>query len=346
MVVSLLKERFRKMKIFSSRMMPRSQASTYPRARSANPSIPEALNLSLAGLHIFLNLFQLFILPLYLLPKSLWWSVFLIPIACLNNPSWALVHEAIHDSFNSFTRINLVFGRWLAIFFGAPFHVLRLTHLSHHKFNRSPMEKGTEIYDPGQVSRIRAGLSYFFYIFCGLYLLEVSSTFIFFSPPKVFRKMRQRLLHRGSIQEKWLAQKLMDEKVVRHIRIDGMAIVFLFALSAFCFGEHWKLLLGLLAVRTFLISFMDNVYHYQTPLHATVSGHNFSLPRGFSRFLLNFNLHRVHHSNPNVSWVKLPDLFAQQRETFDGGLLAAAVDQLRGPIALSDFAALTARQKT
>ena len=131
-------------------MIPKSQASTSLPARSANLSIPEVFNFSLAGLHICLNLFQLFILPLYLLPKSLWWSLVLIPIACSNNPLWALVHEAIHDSFNSSGRINLVFGRLLAIFFGSPFHVLRLTHLSHHKFNRSPTEKGTEIYDPGR----------------------------------------------------------------------------------------------------------------------------------------------------------------------------------------------------
>src|SRR5215813_68025 len=173
-------------------MISRSQAFTYPPAGSVDRWMPEALNFSLAGLHIFLNLVQFFILPLYLLPKSLWWSLFLIPIACFNNPFWALVHEAIHDSFNSSSRINLAFGRWLAIFFGSPFHVLRLTHLSHHKFNRSPTEKGTEIYDPRQVSRIKASLGYFFYIFCGLYLLEVSSTLLFFSPLKVFRKMRQR----------------------------------------------------------------------------------------------------------------------------------------------------------
>jgi fatty acid desaturase len=326
-------------------MIPKSQASTSLPARSANLSIPEVFNFSLAGLHICLNLFQLFILPLYLLPKSLWWSLFLIPIACLTNPLWALVHEAIHDSFNSSGRINLVFGRWLAIFFGSPFHILRLTHLSHHKFNRSPTEKGTEIYDPGQVSRIRASLSYFFYIFCGLYLLEVFSTFIFFLPPSILRKMRQRLLDHGTVQEKRLAQKLMDEKLVRDIRIDGMAIVFLFALSAFCFKEHWKVLLGLFAVRTFLVSFMDNVYHYRTPLHATVSGHNLSLPRVFSRFLLNFNFHRVHHANPSIPWLSLPHFFAQQGDKFDCGFLTAALDQLRGPIGVSDFAVPNAMVK-
>ncbi len=322
-------------------MIPKSQASTYFPGRSINLTISEALNFSLAGLHISLNLFQLFILPLYLLPKSLWWSVVLIPIAFSNNPLWALLHEAIHDLFNSSGRINLVVGRVLAIFFGSPFHVLRLTHLSHHKFNRSPTEKGTEIYDPKEVSKTKASFRYFFYIFCGLYLLEVFSTCIFFLPRTIFRRMRQRLVDHGDIQEKWLAQKFSEEKIVRAIRIDGVAIFLVFALSALCFGKHWMVLLGLLIVRTFFISFMDNVYHYRTPLHATVSGHNLSLPRGFSRFLLNFNFHRVHHANPSIPWLRLPHFFAQQNETFDCGLLKAALDQLRGPIAVADFAVLS-----
>ena len=329
----------------SSRMISKSQASTYFPARSINLTIPEALNFSLAGLHISLNLFQLFILPLYLLPKSLCWSLVLIPISFSNNPLWALLHEAIHDLFNSSGRINLVFGRLLGILFGSPFHVLRLTHLSHHKFNRSPTEKGTEIYDPGEVSKIKASFKYFFYIFCGLYLLEVCSTVIFFLPPNIFRKMRRRLVDHGNVQEKWLAQKLMDKKIVRDIRIDGVAIFLLFAFAAFCFGKHWILFAGFLGVRTFLVSFMDNVYHYRTPLHVTISGHNLFLPRVFSGLLLNFNLHRVHHANPSVPWVELPYFFVQQGETFDRGFFTAALDQLRGPIALSELAALGAMSK-
>lgn len=44
-------------------MISGSQISTYPPALSVDRSIPEALNFSLAELHIFLNLFQFFILP-------------------------------------------------------------------------------------------------------------------------------------------------------------------------------------------------------------------------------------------------------------------------------------------
>lgn len=62
----------------------------------------------------------------------------------------------------------------------------------------------------------------------------------------------------------------------------------------------------MLLMRAFLISLMDNVYHYRTPLNVTASGHNLSAP-GFLAFgLLNFNLHRVHHTNPSVPWAMLP----------------------------------------
>jgi fatty acid desaturase len=311
------------------------QACSFRSTRAAKLLIPDVFNLSLAGLCIFLNLFQLFILPLYLLPDSVWWSASLVPIACLNNPFWALLHEAIHELFNSSAKINLAFGRLLSILFGSPFHVLRLTHLSHHKFNRSPMEKGTEIYDPSKTSKAKASFRYFFYLFCGLYLLEVSSTLLFFLPPNIFRKMRQRLLDQGNVQEKWLAAKFMDDEVIQQIRLDGIAICLIFALSAFCYGPHWRLWITSLMGRTFLISFLDNVYHYRTPVHLTVSGHNLFLPRILSRLVLNFNLHRVHHANPTVPWINLPDIFAQRSETFDRGFFTAALDQLSGPIALA-----------
>jgi len=315
------------------------QDSKYSPLRLTKLSLPEATNFSLAAIHLTINILQLFVLPLYLLPKSLWWSLILIPIAAMNNPFWALIHEAIHDLLNSSPYVNETVGRLLSIFFGSPFHVLRLTHLSHHKFNRSPLEKGTEIYDPEAVSRGKAFFSYFFYILCGLYLLEVFSTLFFFLPPPIFRRLRQRLIDRGDIQEKWLATKFADDTLVREIRIDGAAICLIFGLSAYCYREHWQLLVSLLMIRTFLISFMDNVYHYRTPLYVTVSGHNLSLPPIFSKLLLNFNLHRVHHRNPSVPWTKLPEVFTQHSERFDRTLLTAALHQLYGPVPARDLAA-------
>lgn len=304
-------------------------------SRSARLPIPNALNYNLAAMHVLVNIFQFFILPIYLLPRSMWWGLILVPFAALNNALWALIHESIHDLFSSSSRINTAVGRLLSIFFGSPFHVLRLTHLSHHKFNRSPVEKGTEIYDPEAVSRVKASFRYFFYILCGLYLLEVFSTLLFFLPPNAFRKLGQRLVDGGNMQEEWLARKFMNAKWIREIRIDGIAMLLIFGLSTFCYREHYRLLVSLLMVRTFLISFMDNVYHYRTPLYVTISGYNLWLPRIFSTLLLNFNLHRVHHSNPSVPWIKLPEVFAQHSERFDRNFFTAALHQLYGPVPLS-----------
>jgi len=162
------------------------------------PPLLDSVNFSLAAMHVCVNLCQFFIIPLYFLPKSEWWGLILLPFAALNNPLWALIHECIHDVLHSSNGINSAVGRVLAVVFGSPFHVLRLTHLSHHKFNRSPLEKGTEIYDPKTASRVKASFEYFFYILCGLYLIEVFSTVLFFLPSKPFRRLGQRGLREGT----------------------------------------------------------------------------------------------------------------------------------------------------
>ncbi len=308
-------------------------------------SIPHANNYSLAALHLCLNVFQLFILPLCLLPRTVWWGLCIIPIAAMNNPFWALIHEAIHDLLSHDPRVNATLGRALGIFFGSPFQVLRLTHLSHHKFNRSPLEKGTEIYNPREVSRLAAAIKYFFYILCGLYLLEVSSTLLFFLPQKTFARMRRRVSANGNTQEKWLANKLGDPKRLREIRMDGIAIGLVFGLSALCYREYWLLLVGLLMARTFFISLMDNVYHYGTPLNVTISGHNLSVPRIVSTLILHFNLHRVHHAHPQIPWKSLPEAFAGQSDKFDRSLWTAAWHQFYGPVPLPNALASAARKK-
>ena len=148
--------------------------------------------------------------------------------------------------------------------------------------------------------------------------------------------MRSRLLKHGNLQEKWLAAQFTDEAVVRQTQIDGLAIYVILALSAYCFGQHWRIFAALLILRTFLVSFHDNVYHYGTPLGVTASGHNLFMPRSISRLVLNFNLHRIHHRHPNVPWIQLPEYFHQLSEVYDQHFLSAALNQLWGPIAGSN----------
>lgn len=296
---------------------------------------PRALNVSLAAAHLFLNLYLLFLFPIFLLPLHPWWGLTLLPVSLLNNSFWSLIHEAIHDLFHPLSRVNGSAGRLLAVFFGAPFRVLRLSHLLHHKLNRSTIE-GTELYEPDKSSRLRASPGYYFYIFGGLYLFEVLSLLPFLLPRCLLRRIGTKFSDRGGLSQS-LVKSLMNDESIREIRQDAAAILFLFGLSAFCYGEYWGWLALSLMARAFLISFLDNVYHYRTPVNDTLYADNLRLPEAFSKILLYFNLHGIHHRNPAIPWIRLPEVFRREAGPFQGGFLTAALRQLRGPVPLSEL---------
>jgi fatty acid desaturase len=305
----------------------------------AKLAIPLAANMCLAGVFVFLNAFQLFFLPLVLLPRSMRWSLVLIPLALLSNPFWALIHEAIHGQFSVTRGVNAALGRVLSVFFGSSFQVLRWSHLSHHKYNRTLTEQGTEVYDPQAVSRLSAILKYYLQIFGGLYLMEALTPLVLFLPRALLRQQRPAELGPDSGQREWLLRNLLADEIVQEIRIDCLAVLVIFGLALICYREHWRLLAALLMVRAFCISFLDNVYHYSAPMGARISGYNLRLPWIASKALLHFNLHGVHHRYQGLPWNHLPHVFAERRETYDYNYVNAALRQLGGPLPLSQVTA-------
>jgi fatty acid desaturase len=299
-------------------------------ARSSAAPVAAAVNLSLAGLQILANLYQFFFLPLVLLPSSHWWALSLLPLAALNNPFWSLLHEAIHDLFHPSRRFNRLAGRALAVFFGSPFLILRLSHLLHHKLNRSAVE-ATELYAPEKISRARASLGYFAHILGGLYLLELASPLLFFLPKTILRRLERKYFSGADLPGN-LMRGLMRDEAIREMRVDGLATLALLAASAASYGVNWPWLAGVLLARAFLISFLDNVYHYGTPVDDTFYARNLSLPRLFSIGLLHFNLHGIHHKNPAIPWAGLRAAFRREAGVFEGNYFIAALSQFYGPL--------------
>jgi fatty acid desaturase len=302
------------------------------REMDSSANLPARLNLCLAAGYLLLNIYQYFLLPIGLLPHGLWWSLTLIPVAALSNPFWSLIHEAIHDLLHPSPRVNALLGRLLSIFFGAPFRVVRLSHLLHHKLNRTPLE-GTELYDPERVSKIRAGIGYYSYIFGGLYLLEFLSPLLFLLPKRVLSRMKQRYFNSESLSGMWF-RSLTNPGAVREIRTDGTLICALLLASFACYGEHWEMLLGALVARAFLVSFLDNVYHYKTPVDEIFYARNLRMPAWLSGAFLYFNLHGIHHRNPSIPWIQLPEIFTRGSDQFSANYFAAAWGQLYGPTPL------------
>jgi len=299
---------------------------------NSKETIPVALNGALAIFYAAANLYQFFILPLWLLPRDRAWAWTLLPLALLTNPFWSLIHEAIHDLLHPNRTVNALAARSLAVFFGAPFRILRLSHLLHHKLNRMPVE-GTEYYDAAKSTKAAAAPGYYFQIFCGLYLVEILSPLYFFLPRRWLQRFKERRLRPGSVSA-ILMQNWLGVEALREIRLDGLVTVGWLSMSFYCYGENWLLLAGALFARGFFISFLDNIYHYETPVGDIFYAKNLRLARPLSTLLLNFNLHGIHHLNPALPWSGLPQAFEARAANFAGGYFAAALRQLRGPIAL------------
>lgn len=300
-----------------------------------NGSAPSTLNVFLGCAYTALNLYQFYLLPIFLLPRGENWAWSLAPLVLLTNPFWSLIHEAIHDLFHPGRTINGLFGRLLAILFGSPFRIVRMSHLLHHKLNRLPIE-GTEYYDREKKSRSAAAPGYYFQIFLGLYVVEILSPLYFFLPRRLLQWIKNRYIRVNSVSAVLMDNWLRRESL-REIRFDGFLTLLVLALAFFCYGEMWWLLALALLGRGFLISFLDNIYHYETPVSDVFFAKNLRLPAPLATLLLNFNLHGIHHLNPAIPWIHLPRAFNIQAGHFQGGYFAAALRQLRGPLAIQDL---------
>ena len=296
---------------------------------------PLKLNMAVTSLLVLAYVYQLFILPLALVPRSPWWLLTLVPLAPFNLTLWYTIHESFHGGLHPSRKLNDALGRLLAVLFVAPFHVARFGHLTHHRFNRSVLDQ-PEVYDPAVIGRFRAVAVYYFRLFGGLYLGEMATFLVFLLPKRKVGPFIHWLLDRDEDAAKQIdaaaQHTLAAPKTVDAIRLDLAFTVLVLMSSMIVYGAYWYVPLALIGVRAAMISPTDNLPHYGTPLSRPEFAYNLYLPRWAALALLNFNHHRVHHGRPTLPWTHLPKALAEQRESFDLGWVRAGLNQLRGPI--------------
>ena len=296
---------------------------------------PVRLNIAISGLLILINVYQLLILPLALVPHSPWWLLTLVPLAPLNLTLWYAIHESFHGGLLATRNGNERLGRALAVLFAAPYHVARFGHLMHHRFNRSVLDQ-PEVYDPKFIGPFRANAVYYFRLFGGLYLGELATFFVFLLPMRRVGPFIHWLLDRDEDEAKKIdqaAQKtLAKPATIKAIRFDLAVTVLLYMVSMILYGPYWFMPLVLIAMRAVTVSFVDNLPHYGTPLDQPGFAYNLSLPRSIELGILNFNRHHTHHNQPTRPWTQLPQAQQEQGVTDDMPYLRAALMQLKGPI--------------
>jgi fatty acid desaturase len=297
-------------------------------------AIPVRLNLVLAGGLIALHAVALVALPLVLLPRSPLWGLLLVLPVLATPALWALVHEAIHGSLHPVRARNDRLGRWLAGVFGTPFQLVRLGHLMHHRFSRSPLNRIEVVESPTPSPGERA--AYYGRLFGGLYLGELAASALAILPERTYRALIRigfaETLEDGRSMWPAAERQLLAQPGRGRMRREGLAITAGLGLAFVAFGEHWWMLALAIAGRAVAVSLHDNVYHYGTILDEAREGSDLRLPRALAAAMLNFNYHGTHHQRPHVPWTGLPASFAGMGRRYAGGWGAALARQVEGPL--------------
>lgn len=100
--------------------------------------IPGRLNLAISALQLVTLLGLLAAAGAVESPWAL--AGLAIGYALVMNSTYAMLHEAEHGLLHSNKAVNETTGALLALFFPAPFHLLRQGHIGHHLRNRSDDE--------------------------------------------------------------------------------------------------------------------------------------------------------------------------------------------------------------
>ena len=152
-----------------------------------------AINHRLFCLHVGLALWTLFGAAA---AHRIWgwpWEWTALMSVALTNGYWAVLHEALHGNLDTDFRRNRAKGRVLAILFGSSFRVLRFGHLSHHRFNRHPLDR-PDAYDPRKTTRLVAYLGFLGHTLGGQYLGEFLLPLLFWLPERAVRAVLGRAL--------------------------------------------------------------------------------------------------------------------------------------------------------
>jgi len=300
--------------------------------RGADHERGAVVNAWLMGAVAVLSAFQLFVVPLWLIPANPAWAWTLVTVPLMTTPFWSLIHEAIHGTLLPQRTRSDRFGRAMAIIYGAPFVLLKTGHLLHHRFSRTPRER-VEIYDPTKTTWAKVAPVYYLRLVVGLYLLEMASIALALLPAAVLRRLAVRAESPDTVAG-LLLDRIAADRSRGQFRVDSALIVLLYGAAFVAYGAHaWMLALAIVG-RALVVSISDNAYHYGTKLDAPLEAMNLRLSMPLERFALSFNLHDVHHRHPGLRWYELRGQFLAEGSPYHLGWFTAAARQFNGPIRL------------
>jgi len=220
-------------------------------------------------------------------------------------------------------KLNDLCGAILALFFPAPFHLLRQGHIGHHLRNRSD-DEAFDFYFEGE-SKVWKYLQ-FYGILTGLFWVTVvASNFIALFLPKL-------------LTARWADFDRPTQSLLESLNPRYMRLIRIEAVAAFILHFSWALLwdippghyILLLCGFGFLWSTLQYVHHYGTERSVLKGAKNLRTWKWLDRLWLNHNWHKNHHAHPLTPWNQLPDI-GSEGDGEQERLLKAYLIMWKGP---------------
>lgn len=260
-----------------------------------------------------------------------WWQVACLAfaMAILGNSIYSIIHEAEHGILHRNRMVNDGVGVVMALFFPAPFHLIRQGHIGHHRRNRSD-DEAFDLYFPGDYVWLKWLILYG--ILSGFYwALVVASNFVCAIYPSLLQKKyfefdRPSAAFMESLNPnyQWLIRAEGLAAILLHtfIILVSQCPPLVYLAVYFGFGFSW--------------SAMQYVHHFGTERHVLRGTRNVWLWKPIDLIWLHHNWHLLHHENPTVPWIYLPELAQDEDQSERSFLITRYLAMWRGPRLAND----------
>jgi fatty acid desaturase len=225
--------------------------------------------------------------------------------AVVGNSIYSIIHEAEHRMLHPNPRVNDAVGTVMALFFPAPYHLIRHGHLCHHRFNRSDHE-AFDLYFEGDIPIVK--WLKFYGIITGIYWITVvlANVAVLVCPLLLKRKYFEF--------DQPIAEFVdsLDERQWRLIQLEAALAIVLHAAIIIGFGIPLLTYFAIYFGFGFSWSAMQYVHHFGTERHVLRGTRNLWLSAPIDAIWLHHNWHLTHHQQPTVPWIYLPRLGQEQ----------------------------------
>jgi fatty acid desaturase len=239
------------------------------------------------------------------------------------NSAYAMLHEAEHNILHPQRAVNETVGVVLALFFPAPFHLLRQGHLGHHMRNRSD-DEAFDFYFEGDNRLWRYLQLYGTLTGCFWFVIVLSNAIAIIHPSLL--KMKWAYADRPTAA----LLDTLNPRYHRLIQLEAAAAIALHTTLILAFGVPvWKYAVVLAGFGT-MWSALQYVHHFGTVRDVQKGALNLRTFAPLDVLWLNHNWHLNHHLSPTVPWIYLPFL-PSGADRSRGNLFLAYLRMWRGP---------------